>query len=174
MSPKKATIKRSIKPYLFLFCGLPAVGKTYHAKKIARKYKAVHLMTDKIRKELFPHPSYSKEESKKVYKEMLKRAIRFLKDKRNVVLDGTYLNTKRRKEVYQSVQKLKVHFKVFYITASPHTVLQRLQKRKKKKGEYSDADFHIYKMMREKLRNEKEMSSPLGDKKIKIKIINND
>ena len=55
---------------LIIICGLPGTGKTFIAKKLAPKINAEHLSTDRIRKELFPEPTYSEDEKNKVYVEM--------------------------------------------------------------------------------------------------------
>lgn len=47
---------------LVIVCGLPGVGKTTFAKKLAPLINAIILSTDKIRKELITSPTYEKEE----------------------------------------------------------------------------------------------------------------
>ena len=56
---------------IFLFCGLPGVGKTRLATELAPLINAVVLSTDKLRKELIPSPTYTKEEKQLIYDIML-------------------------------------------------------------------------------------------------------
>jgi predicted kinase len=50
-----------------LVCGLPGVGKTSISKELAKLTRWTVLSTDKIRKELFPNPTYSSEEKRLIY-----------------------------------------------------------------------------------------------------------
>ena len=76
---------------IVLFCGLPGVGKTRLANELAPLINAVVLSSDKLRKELIPHPTYTKEEKELIYDVMLLVA-RYLHNAAgvNCILDATF------------------------------------------------------------------------------------
>ena len=133
---------------IVLFSGLPGVGKTLLANELAPLIKAVVLSTDKIRKELITHPTYTEEEKELIYDVMLILA-KYLHEAAgtNCILDATF-NTKesRRKarEKLESVSPEQIY--IIECICPEDIVLSRLKARK---GDYSDADIDVYRKMKQ-------------------------
>jgi predicted kinase len=96
-----------VRKRLFVMIGKPGHGKSYVAHLISDMTGAVHLETDKIRKnrvvEDSKEPQYTTEESKKTYDTTLELADENFNNKGySVVLDGTFNirdGRKRAKEI---------------------------------------------------------------------------
>jgi predicted kinase len=56
---------------IVIFCGLPGVGKTTIAKKLAPLIDGIILSSDKIRKEIIPKPTYERYERELIYHVMI-------------------------------------------------------------------------------------------------------
>ncbi len=135
---------------IVVFCGLPATGKSFLARHVAKEIDAVHLNTDVVRKEAVENPVYSEEEKKQVYDELFSKARELVSEGKNLVLDGTFYR-KGLRDVVEEIAS-SAEQKVFYIECrcDEKTVKKRLEKRKKKKGA-SDADnIEIYRLVEEK------------------------
>jgi predicted kinase len=133
---------------IILFCGLPGVGKTSLANELAPLINAIVLSTDKIRRELLSQPTYTKEEKKSIYDVMLLVA-RYLHNAAglNCILDATF-NTEESRRT--AVEKLaNVSSEQIYIVECicPEDIL--ISRLKARKGDYSDADIHIYRKMKQ-------------------------
>ncbi len=123
--------------------GLPGSGKSYLAQHLSRMLHADYITSDAIRKELFRHPSYSENEKKKVYDEMLKR-IAESEYHKEVVVDATLSDISIRTEF---ISKIKNIAAVYFIevTAGEELIQQRLAKPRSD----SDADFEVYEKLRD-------------------------
>ncbi|MGN6193863.1 MAG: AAA family ATPase [Ginsengibacter sp.] len=122
--------------------GLPGSGKSYLAQRLAKMLNAGYINSDTIRKELFKQPSYSGQEKKSVYFEMLKK-ISDLEYRKEVVVDTTLSDIAIRPEF---ISKLKNIAKVYFveITADESLIKQRLSAFRND----SDAGFNIYKKIK--------------------------
>lgn len=141
-----------------MLCGLPGVGKTALAKEIAPLINAEVLSSDKIRKEIFPKPTYSKEEKKLVY-EILMLITRYLhKAGKNCILDATFNRESFRRKLKSKLLIPKNKFYLIECVCPENIVISRLKKRKR---DYSDADYSVYKKM-------KGVYEPVKDKHITI------
>jgi predicted kinase len=124
--------------------GLPGSGKSYFASALADRIGARYLSSDKIRKELFVILTYGDDEKDKVYGELLERAVRAL-PQNDVVVDATFYRARWRDKFRESIapgHKLKW----IEINAREDVVRQRLLKPRLE----SDADFKVYKKLRDK------------------------
>jgi aminoglycoside phosphotransferase family enzyme/predicted kinase len=122
--------------------GLPGSGKSYLAQHLSRMLHADYISSDAVRKELFRHPSYSEYEKKKVYDEMLER-IAESEYHKEVVVDATLSDMSIRKEF---ISKIKNIAPVYFIEviADEELIKQRLSRPRSN----SDADFNIYKKIK--------------------------
>ena len=130
---------------MIIVCGLPGVGKTTLARQLAPFVKAVVLSTDKIRKELFPKPVYSRRERRLVYDVLLVIAKYLHGANVNCILDGTFSQEKSRLEVMRKLNILPNKFFIIECFCPEDIVISRLKIRK---HDYSDADFSIYQRMK--------------------------
>lgn len=80
---------------LTMYVGLPASGKTTHAKHYAEATGAVYLSSDAIRYELYGDENIQGDPTK-VFRIMEHRTIAALRDGKSVVYDATNLNAKKR------------------------------------------------------------------------------
>ncbi|MDY6764385.1 MAG: AAA family ATPase, partial [Halobacteria archaeon] len=95
-------------PRLIVICGYPGVGKSTVASLIAEETNARIYDSDHVRKELFPDPTYSREESRTVYNELLERGREALEDGETVVLDATFSRRSKREQAESIADDLGV------------------------------------------------------------------
>ncbi len=140
-------------PKLIIVSGLPGVGKTYCAERLAQKKNWFHLKTDFIRKELagldiekhyYDRPKlYSPAMSLKTYQEMMRRAERYLRAGKSVLLDATFNKRTPRQEAFELAKRLKIKAWYIHFTCPEEVVLQRLEKRSREISA-SDATQEVY------------------------------
>jgi len=145
-------------PKLVVVSGLPGVGKTYIAERLAKRCNWFHLTTDVIRKELaglsieehyYGDPKlYSQEMSSKTYKEMMRRAEAYLRAGKTCILDATFNKREPRQEAIQLAERLNTKLYHIHFICPQDTVLRRLERRS---GEVSasDATPEVYFKMKE-------------------------
>ena len=130
---------------IILICGYPGVGKTTVAHELAPLIKAVVLSTDKIRKELFDHPSYGDEEKSTIYKIFILMAKYLHNANVNCILDATFYNHQSREDVKTKLNLRNDQYKIIECICPEELVISRLKERK---NDYSDADISIYQKTR--------------------------
>ena len=130
---------------IVLICGLPGVGKTTIAKNLAPLIDAVILSTDKIRKELIPNPTYTKEERKLIYDVMVLIAAYLQNSGTNIILDATFNKEDFRNKVKQRIRVPRDEFFIIECVCPEDIIFSRIKNRKE---DYSDADISIYKKMK--------------------------
>ena len=130
---------------IFLICGLPGVGKTTIAKNLAPLIDAVILSTDKIRKELIPNPTYTKEERKLIYDVMVLIAAHLQNSGINIILDATVNKEYFRNKVKQRIRVPRDEFFIIECVCPEDIIFSRIKNRKE---DYSDADISVYKKMK--------------------------
>ena len=134
---------------LVLITGLPGTGKSTIAMHLARRLRATVLRTDVIRKQLFPQPNYTEEEKELVYKVTFLIAEYLLRAGKNVILDGTFYKRSLRERVYRLARDLRKRLIIVECCAPEAVVKQRMEARAKKKNIPTDADFEVYKKIRD-------------------------
>ncbi|WP_165776435.1 AAA family ATPase [Candidatus Nitrosotalea bavarica] len=128
-----------------IICGLPGVGKSTLAKNLAPMINATVLSSDKIRKELFPNPTYSPFERKLVYDAMIILA-KYLNEVRcNCILDATFNREDSRVEIKEKLQLNDREFQIIECFCPEEVVISRLKSRK---DDYSDATIEVYQKMK--------------------------
>lgn len=128
-----------------VLCGLPGVGKTTLAMEISTLMDATILSTDKIRKELFKRPTYSRNERKLVYDVMLLFAKYIHDAGKTCILDATFSRQRSRDQIKQALGLKKEHLFIVQCVCPEEIVISRLTIRK---DMYSDAGLHVYKKMK--------------------------
>jgi predicted kinase len=128
---------------VFVF-GLPGTGKSYFASRLAKMIDASYLNSDKLRKDLFAQRTYSCHEKKVVYDTMLCKAKEAITKGQNLVLDATF-HKKETRDTF--IKQLSDQGEVFYIEL--HSAESTIKERLKEIRPYSEADFEVYKLIRQ-------------------------
>jgi predicted kinase len=124
--------------------GLPGTGKSYLAYRLAAKIDAVYFKSDRIRKEMLNKRTYSVTEKLSVYNEMLYRLIDAVKKNKNVVADATFSRRDtREKFITKSAGTENIRF--VEVIADESLIRERL----KETREDTEADFEVYKNVRQ-------------------------
>jgi len=134
---------------LVLVCGLPGTGKSTAAERIVEVLPGRLLRSDVVRKELFPDPTYSSEESAAVYDELLDRARDLLDSGEHVVLDATFRRRELRKRAAAVAETAGVEFRPVRVVCEESTVRERIRRREAEEDDESDADFAVYTQLRD-------------------------
>lgn len=126
---------------LICVAGLPGCGKSVVARLLAERLDGLLLRTDAIRKELFPRPDYSPEESIRTYAEFYRRAEEGLAAGLVVVMDATFYSRASREQAAAIAQQTGVPLRLLLVTAPEEIVRERIAQRT---NDISDADFRVY------------------------------
>jgi len=136
------------KPTLVAVSGLPGTGKSYFSAKLAERLPFVILESDALRKILFPRPTYSAEESARLFRVVHRLIERLLKKGIPVILDATNLSERHREYLYSIAEHLGVKLILVRVEAPPELVAGRLHQRQEVREGKSDADWMVYQKMR--------------------------
>jgi len=130
---------------IVIVCGLPGIGKTTFAKKLAPLINATILSTDKIRKDLISSPTYEKDERRLIYDIMILLA-KYLHDSgTNCILDATFNREESRIEIKKKLGIRDKDFFVIECVCPENIIISRLKERK---NDYSDAGIEVYQKMK--------------------------
>lgn len=145
----KNTEETTARPVLVMMSGLPGTGKSYLAGRLTEKLPFVLLETDFARKILFPEPTYSAEESGRVFRvchavidKLLRRGVR-------IIFDATNLIEFHRARIYHIVDRAEAKLVIVRTVAPEEVVRERMLRRKTQRspGDISEANWRIYKRM---------------------------
>jgi predicted kinase len=108
-----------VEPPLVMVCGLPGTGKSYFCRRLLERLDAVRVESDSLRKALFPHPTYTAEESAYLFSlihqlvdELLSRGI-------PVVYDATNLAEGHREYLYNIARRHGARLILVRVEAPP-------------------------------------------------------
>jgi predicted kinase len=124
--------------------GLPGSGKSYFARRLAARINAEYINSDITRKEILEKKMYSEQEKVAVYYQMIERVVATLKHNRSVVVDATFYKKGIRARFTEGVT-IKNPIMFIEILADEELVRERLKTRRWD----SDADFEVYKKIKE-------------------------
>ena len=130
---------------LAVVCGLPGVGKTTVAERVADRLDAEVLRTDVIRKELFDDPEYTDAETEAVYATLVERARERVADGDPVVLDATFADARFRADVREVGEEVAGSFDLVAVECDEAVVERRIKRR----DGVSDADFDVHLQFRD-------------------------
>ena len=133
-------------PALAVISGLPGSGKSHFTRKLCERFPLARLESDALRKSLFGSPTYSSQESARLFAACYLTLDRLLARGVPSVLDATNLQEIHRRELARIAAKNDAKFVLINITAPTALARQRLEAREGKRdtGEYSDADIAVY------------------------------
>ena len=135
-------------PVFIAVSGLPGTGKSYFCSKLAEKLPVVTLESDALRKALFPSPSYSQQESSRLFRVCHLLIERLLRKGISLILDATNLSERYREHLYSIADRLNVKLVLVRVEAPPQVVRERLKSRLKNHESKSDADWEVYQRMK--------------------------
>lgn len=137
-------------PVFVIVSGLPGTGKSHFSRKLAKRMPSVILESDALRKRLCPSPTYSAQESHRLFDACHRLIEELLDSGITVILDATNLVEQHRERLYHISQRLKAKLIIVRVEAPREIALQRLQGRSRgiDPGDNSDADSDVYQRMR--------------------------
>lgn len=138
-----------VKPAFVAVSGLPGTGKSYFSTKLAERLSFVILESDALRKTLFSPPSYSPEESARLFRALHRLIEGLLKKGIPLILDATNLSERDRERLYNIADRIGARLILVRTEAPPGLVYQRLEARGNvgNSGGNSDADWAVYRKM---------------------------
>jgi len=138
------------KPTFIVVSGLPGTGKSYFCSKLAERLPFIIPESDALRKALFPSPSYSSQESSRLFQACHHLIEGLLKRGMPLILDATNLSERYREHLYNIADRLAVKLILVRVEAPPQVVSERLKARREatNPGNKSDADWTVYQKMK--------------------------
>lgn len=143
------------KPALVIISGLPGTGKSYFSRKLAERLPSVVLESDVLRKRLFLSPTYTAQESHRLFSACYRLIEELLSSEVTVILDATNLVEQHRERLYHIAERLRAKLLIVKVRAPGDIVRKRLQDRMATfdYDNNSDADWGVYQRM--SMRDEK-------------------
>lgn len=137
-------------PTFVLVCGLPGVGKSYFSRRLSERLPGVIVESDALRKRLCPSPTYSAQESHRLFTACHRLIEELLGSGITVILDATNLAEQHRERLYQISERLRVKLIIVWVEAPREVILQRLRGRSigVDPQDNSEADWGVYQRMR--------------------------
>lgn len=137
-------------PTLVLISGLPGTGKSYFSRKLAERLPSVIVESDSLRKRLFASPTYSAQESHRLFNACHRLIEELLGKGIPVILDATNLVEHHREPLYRIAKRLEAKLIIVRVEAPRELVRQRLQGRMEGADplDKSDAGWGIYQKMK--------------------------
>lgn len=139
------------RPTLWVFCGLPATGKSALAEELSEALALVLFQSDRIRKERKEHAPLTEEivpfgegiyrgaMRQRIYAQMFALAQEELKKGRSVILDATFSRAKWREEARQLATDLDTNIIFVECDSTIKTIRARLIQREQPLLSISDA-----------------------------------
>ena len=141
-----------VKPPFIVVSGLPGTGKSYLCHRLAERIPLVILESDALRRLLFPSPTYTPEESSRLFRACHFLIEELLRKGTPLVLDATNLEERHREHLYHIAEQVGAKLVLVWVKAPPQVVRQRLEERGRKviKENSSAADWGVYQRMKAK------------------------
>jgi predicted kinase len=134
------------RPTLIVYCGLPGVGKSAASAYTADHLQANRYRSDRVRKRLFPEPSYIRAETDATYKQLLQHARTDLRSGTDVVLDATFQSAPYRDRAAEVARAVDADCTFVRVVCDVETVRVRMDERT---NAVSDAQFEQHLQLRE-------------------------
>ncbi|MFQ5825912.1 MAG: AAA family ATPase [Dehalococcoidia bacterium] len=139
-----------VSPPFVVVSGLPGTGKTHFCHCLMERYPFVRLESDTLRKVLFAPPTYSPEESVRLFQachqlieELLDRGI-------PLIFDSTNLSERHREQLYHIADRQGARLILVRVEAPQGVVQERLEARVSGSNpkDNSDANWKVYQRMK--------------------------
>jgi predicted kinase len=142
--------KPVVDPTLIVVSGLPGTGKSYFSSQLAERLPFLILESDALRKSLFSTPSYSRQESSRLFQASHILIQRLLTKGIPIILDATNLSERHRERLYSIADRLGTKLILVRVEAPPEVVQERLKARQEEINptNRSDADWVVYQRMK--------------------------
>lgn len=134
-----------VRPAIVLLTGLPGAGKTTFAAALQRRRTVRPLESDAIRRELAPHPAYTRNESARVFDILEARAREVLEAGAVPVIDATNVANADRRRFLRLAREWDAVIVAVRVVAPTSTIRERLDR--PREG-HSQAGFDIYRRMK--------------------------
>lgn len=137
-------------PALILVSGLPGTGKSHFCRQLALRVDLIILESDSLRRRLFGAPTYSREESARLFRACHGLVEGLLRKGMSVALDATNLEEDNRERLYHIADQAGARLVIVRMEAPPEVVRERLERRSHKLDwqDQSDADWGVYTRMK--------------------------
>jgi len=135
-------------PYLIMLSGLPGTGKSTLCRKLREHLPVVVVESDAVRMTLFARPTFSVEESERVFDVVHLAIAGLLKKGLPVVMDATNLMERHRATVYGIAEACGLPLIIVRVEAAPAVVKERLEQRAASNSAPYAADWEVYRRMR--------------------------
>lgn len=138
------------RPALVVVSGLPGTGKSFVSRSLARQFPLAVLETDSLRRMLVARPTYSAEESGRLFAAVHLLIGRLLSTGVPVILDATNLVERNREILYHLAEQAGARLILVETRAAQSVALRRLRARGDTPGEneHSTAGVEVYHRMR--------------------------
>ena len=139
------------RPALVVLSGLPGSGKSHLAREIAGRYPLAVLVSDALRRALVKGPTYSQQESARLFSALHALLEDLLRRGVSVLLDATNLKEAHRRPVFEIAGRTGAHLLIVEVRAADKIVRRRLNARRARRdpADVSEATVEVYEMMRE-------------------------
>ena len=137
-------------PVLIVVSGLPGTGKSYFCSKLSERLPFLILESDALRQVLFSSPSYSPQESSRLFGAVHLLIEGLLRKGVPIILDATNLSERQRERLYNIAERLDAKLILVRVEAPPEVVHERLKARQEgiDPDSKSDADWEVYQRMK--------------------------
>ncbi|MBI2864240.1 MAG: ATP-binding protein [Chloroflexi bacterium] len=140
----------SPRPVLVMLSGLPGTGKSHLARRLAGRVPLAVVSTDTVRLALVTRPTYTWQESRRVYAACQQMVGELLAKGVPTMFDATNLVGRFRAAVYKIAEEHSARLVVVETVAPENTVRKRMERRSRREDEFdrSEADFSVYLRMK--------------------------
>lgn len=98
---------------LFVLVGIPASGKSSAIEKLVEEHDATALSSDALREELLGDIN-NQEQGGMIFNTLFKRANEYTQEGKNVIIDATNVNRRRRKNLIQQQVKASEYHTIYF------------------------------------------------------------